>query len=74
MAKGERDKTIEWQDGVLFIEIEWDGLWFQENEWNGLWFEGNEWCYDKSSGDERLSDDVVMGLECYEINDWIEKW
>ena len=29
LLKGERDKKIEWQDG----------LWFEENEYNGLWFE-----------------------------------
>ena len=62
--KGERDKKIELQDG----------LWFEENKWDGLWFEENEWDYDKSRGDERLSDNVMMELECHEINNRTEKW
>ena len=55
--KGERDTKIEWQDG----------LWLEENEWDGLWFEGNEWYYGKSRGDVRLSDNVMIELECYPI-------
>ena len=30
--------------------------------------EENKWYYDKSRGDVRLSDDVMMERECYEIN------
>ena len=62
--KGERDKKIEWQDG----------LWFEGNEWDELWLEGNEWCYDKSRGYVRLSDDVMMEFKSYEINNRTEWW
>ena len=57
----------EW-DGLWFEENEWDGLCFEDNEWDGLWFEENERCYDKSRGDVRFNDDVMMEFECYEIN------
>ena len=48
--KGERDKKIEWQDGLWFEGNEWYGLWFEEIKLDALWFEGNEWYYDKSRG------------------------
>ena len=72
--KGERDKKIEWQDGLWFEQSEWDGLWFEQKEWDGLLFEENEWYYDKRRGDERLSDDVMMELAWNEINDRTERW
>ena len=72
--KGEREKKIEWQDGLWFEENEWDGLWFEGNEWGGVWFKENEWYYDKSRSDVRLSDDVMMELECYEINSKTDRW
>ena len=82
--KDERDKKIEQQEGLLFEENkwdglwlegnEWDGLWFEENEWDRLWFEGNKWYCDKSRGDARMSDDVMMEHDCHENNNRTERW
>ena len=74
--KGERDKKIEWHKidyGLKEIHKRDYGLKKIHEMDNGL-KEMNDIYYDKSIGDVRFSDDVMMELRCYEINSRTERW